>query len=93
MKEVKRSVFLEKSSYRKRRARDASRLLPLFGLCLFMLPGLWQGNEDGAIRLSSALIFLFFAWCVAIILAAFLSRFLSAPVVGDNPYLDATSED
>ena len=83
MDEKRRSVFLERSSYRRRRARDASRLLPILSLFLFSIPGFWQTGVGGEIELSSALIFLFAVWCVAIAIAALLSRFLSEPVVGD----------
>jgi len=82
--EKRRSVFLERSSYRRRRARDASRLLPVLSLFLFSIPGFWQAGSGGEIKLSSALIFLFAVWCVAIAIATLLSRFLSEPVIGES---------
>ncbi|MFT6673850.1 MAG: hypothetical protein ACJAVM_000021 [Sulfitobacter sp.] len=36
-----RRIFLERRSYRMRRMMDAVRLLPLLGLCLWMVPLLW----------------------------------------------------
>ena len=86
MSKVRRAVFLERSSYRRRRARDASRLLPVLGLVVFFVPGLWDGNEEGKILLSDAMLFLFLAWIVAIAIAAFLSRYLSEAVVGEAVY-------
>lgn len=83
MSESRRSFFLERSSYRRRRARDASRLLPILGIVVFFLPGIWDGNEEGRILLSDAMVFLFVTWCAAIAIAAFLSRYLSEPVIGD----------
>ena len=79
-------MFLERSSYRRRRARDASRLLPILGLVVFFVPGLWDGNDKGQILLSDAMLFLFLAWVVAIAIAAFLSRYLSEAVVGEITY-------
>ena len=91
MNEIRRLVFLERSSYRRRRTRDASRLLPILGLLIFFLPGLWDGNEEGKILLSGAMIFLFVAWCFLIGIAAFLSRYLSEPVVGETIYPEELS--
>ena len=90
MDEKRLSVFLERSSYRRRRARDASRVLPILCLFLFSIPGLWQVGT-GEIVLSEALTFLFAVWCVAILIAAALSRFLSEPVVGDDASSDQQS--
>jgi len=60
---------------------------------VFFLPGLWDGNDDGKIVLSSAMVFLFVTWCIAIIIAAFLSRYLSEPVVGDAIYPEEFSDE
>lgn len=83
MNAPRQTVYLERASYRRRRARDASRLLPIFFLLIFWIPGLWQTGDEGEIILSSALIFIFVAWWIAIGIAAFLSRYLSAPVVDE----------
>lgn len=67
------SVFLERRSYRRRRMMDALRLLPVFGVMLFMLPIFWpNGAEDagGAVALSTAVKYVFAAWAV-LIAAAF----------------------
>lgn len=69
-----RAVFLEPGSYRRRRARDASRLLPFLGLFLLLLPALWPAGTGGGVSLSRAMVFLFLVWGGLIGLAAFLSR-------------------
>ncbi|MDG2257377.1 MAG: hypothetical protein P8L68_02665 [Paracoccaceae bacterium] len=89
MDEKKRlPVFLERSSYRRRRARDASRVLPVLSLFLFAYPGLWALDGENGIVLSDALYFLFAVWCIAIIVAAILSRYLSEPVIGEHELSD-----
>lgn len=92
MSDLRRSMFFERASYRRRRARDASRLLPVIGLLVFYIPGLWGSEDGGKIVLSEAMIFFFGAWCVAIVVAAFLSKYLSEPVVGDSPQSDKQSD-
>ena len=82
MRDPRRTVFLERESYRRRRARDASRLMPVLFLFVFFIPGLWARGDEGEILLSSALIFLFVSWCIAILLAAVLARILRKPVLG-----------
>jgi len=65
-----RRLFLERRSYRMRRAMDAVRLLPFVGLALWMVPLLWAvpGDGQGApIPMSSALRYLFGVWVVLIL--------------------------
>lgn len=56
------------------------------------MPGLWQAGKEGEIVLSNALIYLFAVWCIAIFVAAILSRHLSEPVVGDSDVSDHTPD-
>ena len=65
-------VFLDRSSYRRRRLRDAVRLLPVLGLALFLLPALGIGSE----RPTAQILGLFAGWGVLILLSAGLSRAL-----------------
>ena len=37
-------LFLARAVYRKRRLRDAARLLPVLGLFLLLMPGLWTAG-------------------------------------------------
>lgn len=80
-----RTIYLERSSYRRRRARDAARLLPLLALVLFFIPALWQiSSESAGVSAKSALVFLFLAWIAVIVLSFFLVRYLKAPVVKES---------
>ena len=67
-------LFLERSSYRRRRILDAARLLPLLGVALFALPLLWVkpdavGHATAAVPTSSALLYIFSVWAGLILLA------------------------
>ena len=69
--------FLEKRSYRRRRMTDGLRILPVFGLWLFMVPLLWPGTvvplADAGVPMSTALIYIFLVWTVLIVLCGLLS--------------------
>ncbi len=71
---MKPLVFVEKPGYRRRRAADAARVLPVFGLLLFLLPLLWGGADTGRTSM-----FVFAAWTVLVFLAALLSRLTGDP--------------
>ncbi|OAN78118.1 hypothetical protein A8B82_10195 [Sulfitobacter sp. EhC04] len=69
-----RRMFLERRSYRMRRAMDALRLWPLVGLALWMVPLLWAvpgegpGEGTGApMPMSSALRYIFGVWVLLIL--------------------------
>lgn len=67
----RRTLFVERQTYRRRRLRDAARLLPILGLLLFSVPLLWPaGADDGAVT-SNAIKYVFGVWA-ALVLAAFL---------------------
>ncbi len=73
-------LFLARASYRRRRLRDAARLLPIVGVFLLLLPILWM--PDGKINLTAGDIIYFFAvWLALIVVAAVFSRGLR---VGDR---------
>ena len=66
-------VFLERSSYRKRRLMDALKLLALFGTVLWMIPTLWPNASDTSlepIATSRALFYVFGVWIILICLSA-----------------------
>lgn len=71
-------VFLERQSYRRRRAVDAARVLPLIGLLLWLVPLLWAEEGDAAVRSSSAIIYLFGVWGLLVLGAVRLSSRLAA---------------
>ncbi|WP_431299589.1 hypothetical protein [Tabrizicola sp. BL-A-41-H6] len=70
MRRPKRPMFLARAPYRRRRLRDAARLLPVFGIALLILPLLWV--DDGAERRlsSSDVIYFFVLWTLLIVVAA-----------------------
>lgn len=68
---MKGPLFLARSSYRRRRLRDAARLLPVVGAFLVWLPMLW-GDGDTRIT-ANDLIYLFVVWCALVLAAAALS--------------------
>lgn len=73
-------LFLARASYRRRRLRDAARLLPILGIFLLLLPILWM--PDGRIKLNAAdIIYFFVVWLGLIVAAALFSRKLT---VGDR---------
>ena len=72
----RRALFLERRNYRRRRAMDAVRLLPVLGLVLWMIPMLWpgpggpagslgvtlSGDQVSPVATSRALLYLFCVW-------------------------------
>ncbi len=69
---AKPPVFLGRASYRRRRLRDAARLLPVLGLLLLLLPLFW--TADARISLASGdVIYFFSVWLLLIGLAAGLA--------------------
>jgi hypothetical protein len=70
-----RPVFLAPGGYRRKRLRDASRLLPGFGAALLLVPLLWTpSGEPGGVGNAAALLYLFGAWVLLIVAAAALAR-------------------
>jgi peptidoglycan/LPS O-acetylase OafA/YrhL len=67
-------LFLARAVYRRRRLRDAARLLPVLGLLLMLLPALGR-DTSGDVRDA---IYFFILWGVLIAAAAVLAPGLSA---------------
>lgn len=61
-------VFLERRSYRRRRLMDASKLLPVLGAALLLVPLLWLvGGEAAApVPTSQVVIYIFAVWALLI---------------------------
>lgn len=78
-------LFLRPASYRRRRRRDAARLLPVVGLFLILLPVLWAPQDTFRRDTAPDGIYLFVVWAVLIGLAMGISRSLSAPGDVDDP--------
>lgn len=74
------ALFLESSHYRRRRLMDAVRLLPFFGLALWLVPLLWPRSDPAledtasAISMSSAILYIFGVWAALSIIAYLLWR-------------------
>lgn len=81
-------MFLQPSSYRRRRLRDAARLLPVAGVLFLMLPILWDPATTDTRDTAVDGIYLFAVWAVLIVIAAFMAPGLTAPVP-DDPDPDA----
>lgn len=73
-------LFLARAVYRRRRLRDAARLLPLVGLLLVLLPGL--GAEEGSNAFDA--VYLFAVWIVLISTAALIAPGLSQSDAEDD---------
>lgn len=69
MKRPKPPLFLARAPYRRRRLRDAARLLPILGIFLLLLPLLWT-DADRQNLSASDVIYFFGVWLVLIGLAA-----------------------
>ncbi len=72
----KPDIFLERTSYRQRRLRDAARLLPIIGMILWAIPLLWPHSEGAESANATATIYLFGVWVLLILLAAIISHLL-----------------
>ncbi|WP_226898482.1 hypothetical protein [Mangrovicoccus algicola] len=84
-------VFLERQSYRHRRLIDASRVVPVFGLMLFLVPLLWpqpQPEAQGApgqVALAGRGLYLFLAWGGLVAVTALISQRLRSRLAAAAP--------
>lgn len=77
MRRPRAPLFLARAVYRKRRLRDAARLLPILGFLLLLMPLLWgQSAGSGA---GNTVVFVFGVWGLLIALAAWLAPGLARP--------------
>jgi hypothetical protein len=83
MKRPRRPLFLAPRPYRRRRLRDAARLLPVFGGFLVIVPVLWSPPAEGARRLSGDVYF-FAIWLLLVAAAAAFARGLSRQAGGKD---------
>ncbi|MEY4982290.1 MAG: hypothetical protein RIR62_556 [Pseudomonadota bacterium] len=81
-------LFLKRQSYRRRRLRDLSRLLPLIGGVLFLIPVLWAPGTTARPDTAPDGVFLFAVWIGLIVVAAAL-----APAVGTSSDADEAEDD
>ena len=85
MSERRKSVFLERQGYRRRRLVDTIRILPVIGALLWAVPLLWPTGEEGGVATSDAVIFVFVVWFGLVVAGAFLSRAVARGNVDEDP--------
>lgn len=86
MRLPKQPLFLARTVYRKRRLRDAARMLPIFGFVLMMLPMLWPHS-------GANWVYLFGIWVGLIASAAILAKGLGSDTDETRPNRDLGGED
>ena len=70
-------AFLAPAGYRRKRVRDAARLLPVLGAALLLVPLLWtRSDAPGGVGNAAALLYLFGVWAGLILAAFLLSRLI-----------------
>lgn len=85
MARARRPVFLPPAGYRRRRVRDAARLLPVLGVVLLVVPLLWtRSDQPGGVGNAAALIYVFAVWAGLIAAANLLSRLLRRDTEDDT---------
>lgn len=77
-------LFVARRTYRRRRLRDAARLLPLFGAFLFLLPILWEPGASAQRDTAPDGIYLFAIWGLLIAVAAAMAPGLRAETQDDG---------
>jgi uncharacterized membrane protein len=77
MKPAKPPLFLAPRRYRRRRLRDAARLLPVLGGFLMVVPFFW-GADDAPRPLKGDLVYFFGLWLLLVLAAALLAPALAA---------------
>jgi hypothetical protein len=87
----RRPLFLAPAGYRRRRLRDAARVLPVFAAGLLLLPVLWAPGNSGHRETAGDGIYLFLVWLAVIAAAGVLARPLRAET--DDPAPVAEDED
>ena len=83
MRRPKRPLFLARAPYRRRRLRDAARLLPVLGAFLLLLPLFWAAESRMSLT-SGDVIYFFLVWLVLIGLAAVFAPGLRGGEGGDE---------
>ena len=86
----KRRLFLERRGYVQKRALDATRLLPIVGLVLLMIPLIWpRTGELSAIETSTSTTYVFAIWLALIVTGAVLAHRFTALGDAQEKQLDA----
>jgi hypothetical protein len=81
---ARKTLFLERASYRRKRLADAALLLPVLAAVLFLWP-LVLPSEDGGVATRRAAVYFFGLWFALVGLAALMARALSRGDAGPAP--------
>lgn len=84
MNRLRPPLFLARAVYRRRRLRDAARLLPLVGVFLLILPALGVHSGSDGRAVGTGAVYVFVVWAVLIGLAAMLAPGLASPDRSDG---------
>lgn len=85
MTRARAPLFLKRRSYRKRRLRDAARMLPVFGLFLVLVPILWKPAETARADTAPDGLYLFAVWAGLVLVAALMAPGLAEDSADDDP--------
>ncbi|MFK7745105.1 MAG: hypothetical protein AB8B47_08620 [Roseobacter sp.] len=75
MARAPQKLFVERSTYRRRRLMDAVKLIVILGMCLWIMPVLWPtGDVTGrdTVSMSNALYYVFGVWVALIALSGLI---------------------
>ena len=71
-------VFLQRASYRKRRLRDAAKLVPFLGMVLLAIPLAWTTGDPAEQIGANGVLYIFGVWLLLIVLTAVLTGLMRA---------------
>lgn len=77
-------LFLSRRFYRRRRLRDAARLLPVFGMFFLILPVLWAEPDGTGRETAHDAVYFFWLWIGLVIFAMIFAAGLSGDPAEDN---------
>ncbi|MDO5657967.1 MAG: hypothetical protein Q4G36_06555 [Paracoccus sp. (in: a-proteobacteria)] len=77
-----RPLFLERAAYRRRRLRDAARVLPVLAMLAVLLPVMWSAR---AMSFASGAIWFFSIWLIVIVATGLLHGILSRGARSEPP--------
>jgi hypothetical protein len=84
MRRPRAPLFLKRGSYRKRRLRDAARMLPILGALLLLVPILWSPGETERADTARDGLYLFAVWFGLVLVAALMAPGLAGESAEDE---------
>jgi len=84
MTKVPTTLYLQRRTYRRRRLMDAARLLPVFGVLLFLVPLFWGSGEGDSAATARGVIYVFAIWALLIVISAGISTRLMRGEKGNS---------